>query len=129
MGSRPPRACFVFDAHARQVGGVEHDLAEPTKRLVTCGWDDVVLTSTSCGAIGSAGLDGVQVPCSPWCAACGHSISRSRWRDPGLDPHTDALTSCVDVKCRVRALGLTWPELPRHSSALYPQSARRTPNR
>lgn len=71
--------CFVLDAFAPQVGGVETEFAEFTKRLVKRGWDVVVLTSTSCGATGSACLDGVHVHYFPWRVAFGHPSPR--WRD------------------------------------------------
>ncbi len=119
MGSRPPRACFAFDAHAR----VETELDEPTGQPVTCVWDDVERASASCSATGSAGLGGVSVNCSAWRVASGHCISR--WRELGQDPHTEALTSYVDEKRQIFAPDRKRPVTPKRSSASGPQPARR----
>jgi glycosyltransferase involved in cell wall biosynthesis len=68
----------VLDAYAPQVGGVETEFREITTRLVQRGWDVAVLTSTSCGATGSAVLDGVSVHYFPWRVMSGHPLPRQR---------------------------------------------------
>ena len=80
--ARRPRVCFVLDAFAPQVGGIETEFREITSRLVLRGWDVVVLTSTSCGATGSATVRGVLVHYYPWRTSFGHPLPRQRDLDP-----------------------------------------------
>jgi glycosyltransferase involved in cell wall biosynthesis len=68
----------VLDAFAPQVGGVETEFVEFTRGLVTRGWEVVVLTATSSGAVGSACRDGVEVHYLPWRTTFGHPVPRQR---------------------------------------------------
>jgi len=76
-GSRP-RVCFVLDAFAPQVGGVEREFFEFSRRLVSLGWDVSVLTSASSGGSGRTCMDGVTVEYFPWRDLAGHPLPRPR---------------------------------------------------
>jgi glycosyltransferase involved in cell wall biosynthesis len=80
--------CYILDAFAPQIGGVETEFRETTSRLAQRGFDVTVLAPTACGATGAATVQGVPVHYYPWPVAFGHPLPRRGDLDPWV-AHAD----------------------------------------